>query len=95
MFGFKRRHEEIMNAFKALNFVLEQTLCKLNDVEKLQEPLSDVTKELNETVIDNGQRLNTMINELKGACAMARASLPKREDINEIKRKPGRPKRKV
>ena len=81
MFGFKKRHDEVISNLKVLYCMLEEIARKLQEIEDMQDPITEVTKELNETVMENGQRLNTMINELKGAVAMSRASLPKRDDV--------------
>lgn len=96
MFGFKKRHDQILNKLCCLNtkvdkleLTFEEMLYTIKQLIDLQEPLHDVTKELNESVCENGKRLNSMINELKGAVAMSRASLPNRED-ESLKPKKGK-----
>lgn len=92
MFGFKQRHSEIMKELKTLNFILEQTLTKLAEVEQAQEPIADITKELNETVLDNAKRLTHFLNDIKSS-----AGLPKtyNEEVTIVKKRGGRPKKKA
>jgi hypothetical protein len=91
MFGFKKRHAEIMQAIKINTKIFEEILMKLHDIDDAQSPIEDLTRELNESVTDNAKKLNTMINELKGAVAMSRASLKEKVE----KKKVGRPKKHV
>lgn len=76
MFGFKRRHNELLECFRdvlqsqvALNLSLQELIFSVRgqDLNKLSEKL-DATQ-------DNAKRLNEMMLEMKGIIAMARGAL--------------------
>jgi Mg2+ and Co2+ transporter CorA len=75
MFGFKRRHRELLYKLKEMDdkfdVVTSWIAANADDIRDIQRKNETLYEALN----DNAKRLNTMMNEFKGAIAMARAAL--------------------